>query len=333
MSELPTGTPPVYNNSRPGLIGCGVVHLLFGLMFLGFCGLMLITFFAGGITPARQSVPAGMGIYTSGFYLILAVLFAVLGVGSIMARRWAPPLIQVTSWGWLLSGVIGGAMMVFVMPQITASMPPGQPGAGTFVMGCMAVMTGVFGIAIPLAFILFYRRPDVKTTVERLDPVPRWTDRHPVPILIFAAWMFFGAVCVLLTTFMYRALPLGRFMLRGLPMFALFAAMATLMFWIGVGTLQRKPAAWWSAIVLLLVGVAWGAMFIGSTDTATMYEAMGMTADPQQAAIANKLYSSPFFYGWMAIVWIGYLAFLLYLRRYFFGPPAQNVPRYSPPSI
>src|SRR5688500_9735626 len=130
MSEVPIAPvpPPAYNNRRPGLIGCGVIHLLFGLMFLGFCALMLLTVLSG-VTPAKSAMPAGMGIYTGGFYLILAALFVVLCVGSIMARRWAPPLIQVTSWGWLLCGVLGGAMMIFVMPQISASMPPGQPGA------------------------------------------------------------------------------------------------------------------------------------------------------------------------------------------------------------
>lgn len=322
MSEVP------YTNRRPGLIGCGVIHLLLGLMFLGICALMLLTL-VSGVTPAKTAMPAGMGIYTSGLYLILAALFVALGIGSVMARRWAPPLIQVTSWGWLLCGVAGAAMMVFLMPKLSAAMPPGEPGAQAFVVGCMAVTIGLFGVIIPLTFILFYRSPDVKATVEALDPVPRWTDRHPVPILIFAAWMFFGAVTVLLTTFMYRALPVGGFMLRGFPMFAVFAVMATLLFWIGIGTLQRKRAAWWTAIGLLVVGVAWSALFMTSMDTKTMYEAMGMPVDPQQEAIADAMYSSPFFYGWMGLIWVIYLGFLLYLRRYFFGGserPAVQAP-------
>ena len=303
---------------RPGLIGCGIVILLFGLMFAGFCALMALTFAAGTQAPARTPMPAGTLVYMSLFYLVVATLFVTLGMGSILARRWAPPLIQVVSWGWLLCGVGAIAMLAFMFPQLSESMPRNQPGAQAFAVGCMAITFGVFGIVVPLAFLLFYRSPHVKETVERLDPVPRWTDQHPVAILLFAAWMFFSAITVLLTTFMYRALPIGGFMLRGVPMFALLAGMATLMFWIGVGTLKRQRAAWWAAVALMLFGIAWFVLIGMKSDPSTMREAMGMPHDVQQEKIAAALYGSPFFYGFIAVMWTGYLAFLIYLRRYFF---------------
>jgi hypothetical protein len=318
MSEaLSTPPPPEFKNRRPGLIGCGIVHLLFGLMFVGFALLMTVTFVAG--PPANaQPMPAGMTIYLALFYLGLATLFAVLGIGSMMARRWAPPLILVTSWGWLVCGAATAAMMGFLLPQITASLPNNQPQVKAVMAGCMSVGIGLFGIVLPLVFILFYRSTHVKATAEQLDPVPRWTDGRPVSLLLFASWMFFGAVTVLLSSFMYKAVPIGAFMLRGLPMFAFMAAMATFLFWIAVGTLRRRRAAWWSALVMLIIGVAWGAFYLKATDPVAMYEAMGMPADPQQMKMATAMYSSPFFMAWMAVLWLGYLVFLLYLRRYFF---------------
>jgi hypothetical protein len=301
-------------------MGCGVVHLLFGVMFIGFSALMLLS--TAIPKPAQQpALPAGMIAYTSLFYLLLAALFVTLGIGSMMARRWAPPLILVTSWGWLICGGLGFVVSFAMMPKMLATIPNQQPGSANVMMGCMAVMFGLFGVIVPLAFVLFYRSPHVKRTVEVFDPVPRWTDSQPVPLLIFASWMLFGAVATLLSSFMYRALPLAVFTLRGPAVFLVMAAMATLLFWIGVGTLKRMPAAWWSAVVLLVIGVAWGAAYMTTLKKSpgAISEAMGIPYDAQQAAITEAMYGSPFFIAWIALIWIGYFAFLLYIRRYFFN--------------
>jgi hypothetical protein len=330
MSEPEPVAPPTVKDRKPGLIGCGIVHVLLGLLFIGVSVLMVVTLTLAGGSAARPAVPKGTLLYSTLLYLALAALFVVLGIGSLRARRWAPPLILVTSWGWLLTGIMGGAVMGFMLPQMFAAMPDDQPGAKAMAMGCMSIGLGLFGIALPLAFVLFYRSRHVKATVERLDPVPRWTDRQPVPLLLFACWMFFGAVSTLLSSFMYRALPIGGIVLRGWPVFAFMASMATLLFWIGVGTLRRWRSAWWAAVVLLAIGLAWGALFLTSTDPSAMYEAMGVPPDPQSAAIATAMYSSPYFYGLMGIVWIAYVAFVLYIRRYFFGPGSER-PAVQPP--
>lgn len=318
MTDAPNA-PRELRDRRPGLIGCGIVYLLFGVMFIGFCLLMVLAFSVAPPGAAKAPMPAGMVAYTSLFYLALAALFLTLGLGSIMARRWAPPLILVVSWGWLVTGIATGTMMGFLLPRMMESMPSPEPGAKGFMAGCMTIGIALFGIALPLVFVLFYRSAHVKATVERLDPVPRWTDRQPVAMLIFASWMFFGAVSTLLSSFMYRALPVGSFMLRGWQVFAVMAIMATLLFWIGVGTLRRLRAAWWSAVLLLIIGAVWSALMT-STDPMAMSEAMGVPPNPQQMQMMEGMYSSPFFIAWMAIFWSAYLAFLLYLRRYFFAP-------------
>lgn len=316
MTEAPDTATPVYRSGRPGLIGCGIVHLLFGLMFVGFAVLWVVAFLVAPGIP-MTTIPVRMVIYTGLFYLALAPLFATLGVGSMMARRWAPPLILVTSWGWLICGLVT-AGVTLMLPPMMESLPASQAGAKADMGGCMSIGIGIFGIVLPLVWILFYRSAHVKATVQQLDPVPRWTDGQPISLLIFASWMLFGAVSVLMSSFIYKALAFGRFILRGWPAFAVMAAMATLLFWIGWGTLHRRQSAWWSAVVMLVIGVAWSVAFLTLTDLMLMYAEMGMPLDPQQAAIATALHSSPFFHGWMALIWTGYLVFLLYLRRYFF---------------
>jgi len=47
--------------------------------------------------------------------------------------------------------------------------------------------------------------------------------------------------------------------------------------------------------------------------------------DPRQLEMMQSIYSSPFFYLSMAVMWVLYLGFLLYLRRYFFGGPIRQL--------
>lgn len=51
-----------------------------------------------------------------------------------------------------------------------------------------------------------------------------------------------------------------------------------------------------------------------------------MPQDPSQVAMMQAMYSSPFFYVWMGVIWAAYLGFLLYIRRYFFAGPSEGRP-------
>jgi hypothetical protein len=325
MTHVPGLYPPAYKNRRAGLIGCGIVQLLFGLLFLGMCAVMVLAMVMGQ-RAGQPSMPTGMLVYVTVFYVGLAALFATLGIGSMMARRWSRPLILIVSWGWLICGAVASAMMFVIAPLMFDALPPEQGGAKVFAIGCMAVTFGLFGVLVPVTFVLFYRSRDVKATVDNLDPVPRWTDRVPLPLLAFAVWMFFGAASVAASSFMYKALPIGSMMLRGWPALALVWFFVALMAWIGWGTLRRVRAAWWAAIALLLMGVAYGVLFSMHGDYTIFYQAMELPPDPRQMEMMQAMYSSPFFYVWMGVIWAGYLGFLLYIRRYFFSASSERGP-------
>jgi hypothetical protein len=298
------------------LIGCGVMLLLVALMFLGMTGMMVLTLFV----PTPQRAPVNVIGYTAILYLALTALFAFLGMGSILARRWSRPLILVVSWGWLFCGVIGAAMLAFVLPQALDQLPERDPGIKMFATGCVIFMFAIFGILVPLAFALFYRRAEVKRTLEVLDPVPRWTDQHPTPLLGYVVWMSFGAVSVVLSMFSYRALPVGSILLPGWAAKVVMLVMAALMVWIAYGFLKRIKAAWWTAIAFLVIGILWGiSLTVSKVDWAA---AINMPADPGQTAMMDAMYNSPFFYAWMGVVWLAYFAFVWYLRRYF--PPSER---------
>jgi hypothetical protein len=318
MTDAPEVYPPTFKNRRSGLIGCGIVQLALGVLLLGMCALMVF-----GMSMAARSgqppMPAGLLVYTSLFYLGLAALFGTLGIGSMMARRWSRPLILVLSWGWLVFGVLGSVAMVFVVPRMFDSLPPQQAAAKPIMTGCVVVFFALFFVLVPLLFVVFYRAPDVKATVEQADPTPRWTDRVPLPLLGFVMWIFLGAVSVAASSFMYKTLPFGRTMLPGWQAKAVMWFFALSMLWIAVGSYRRLRAAWWSALAFLAIGIVYGVIFAMYTDYARFGEAMGMPQDPKQVAMMQAIYSSPLFYVWMVVLWGAYLGFLLYLRRYFFA--------------
>jgi hypothetical protein len=262
-------------------------------------------------------------------YLVMGVAAIVLGIGSTMARRWAQALILVTSWMWLILGVIAMIAVMLLVPQFLGTLPPEQAAAKPVIMGCLSVIFGLFFILLPLAFVLFYRRPNVRATVEARDPVHRWTDDIPLPLLGFGVWMIFGAASMLACGFLYPAFPLGRWMLRGPVVPALILGITALLLFIGIGSLKRMKAAWWAALGMLLIGAAF-TFLLTQTNFPAWYAEIGMPMDARQAAMIQKMYSSPYLFIWMGALWIGYFAFLFYVRRYFWPP--QNVNRMYPPS-
>ena len=251
--------------------------------------------------------------------LVAILTFVVVGIASTMSRRWARALILVLSWMWLITGVMSVFMMFWIIPKMFATLPADQAAAKPFIIGCMSVIFGVFFILLPGLSILFYRGPNVKVTVEARDPIRRWTDDVPLPLLAFSVWMIGGAAAVLLCGVMYPSFPLGHWMIRGIAVPAVMAAFATLLFFIGIGSLRRKPAAWWAAIAMFAIGVAWGLTFMGHMNLTEWYRDMGMPMDPRQTEMMQSMYGSPFFLVWLIVFWGAYLAFLLYLRRYFRG--------------
>jgi hypothetical protein len=48
-----------------------------------------------------------------------------------------------------------------------------------------------------------------------------------------------------------------------------------------------------------------------------------MPSDPAQTEMMRAMYSGPFFYVWMGVIWAVYLGFLLYIRRFFTAPETE----------
>src|SRR5262249_34858125 len=137
-----------------GLFGC----LLFMSIPAAILGQTMQAQMTGGPVDVRSTV------FTCVISAIEGSVLVVLGVGSAMARRWARALILIAAWVWLSAGAVSAAAVTMVLPQILGGAPgaPPIPEAAKSIITAIAVtVILVFMVALPIAFILFYRSPSV----------------------------------------------------------------------------------------------------------------------------------------------------------------------------
>src|SRR5262245_58905710 len=196
IESPPSPPPPNFKDRGTGLVGLGIFEILLGLVCVLFAGFMLLgqamlARNAGTAMSLRMLAPALL------IYLGLAVVFVWLGIGSIQCRGWARALMLIIAWCWLSIGIIAVPFMAVFLPrsltnatQKGAALPPGfMIGIIIFQLLFMSVLL----VALPAALVFFHRSPHVKATCEMRDPVNRWTDACPLPVLGVALMLWFGA--------------------------------------------------------------------------------------------------------------------------------------------
>ena len=108
--------------------------------------------------------------------------------------------------------------MVFIVPQLAKSFHSTASSGHTQVSDSaqrlfLAILFAILGstlVVLPLIWGLFYSSSNVKATGEAHDPVARWTDHSPAPVLAVSFW----AGCAALSALM---LSLRRSFLRAAP--------------------------------------------------------------------------------------------------------------------
>ncbi|MGH7937503.1 MAG: hypothetical protein ACREFG_03280, partial [Chthoniobacterales bacterium] len=211
-----------FKDRKGGLIFFGLVTILFGALAGLFVPLMI---FAARMAPPNPSTPAPPNMVPiAAVYGALAVILIWLGIGSIMARRWARALLAVWSWSWFAAGLISCVAFAFMAPGLAKSLrearPPGQPqlpgGAQMMIMLVSIFILAFIFVVLPLIWGLFYGGRNVKATCEARDPVARWTDRCPLPVLAVSLWLGFGVLFMLAMPAFHSVAPFFWLLLFGL---------------------------------------------------------------------------------------------------------------------
>jgi len=308
-----------YRDRNGALVAFGILELLLGLACLAFVAMVLL---AGQVRLPNSPSPRASLIPASLTYLVLAIAFDWLGVRSILARRWARTLSLIAGWFWLVSGVVGGAFMLYFMPRMLASMPAVQPEARAAGLGCVAAVWGLGFLLLPLGFVLFYGSRNVRATCEARDPRPRWTDRCPAPVLALALMSAFAAVSFVVYSFR-PAFPVFGRLWTGAPGALLFLLLALLEAAVAWGLYRLRPAAWWGRLGLwLLNGGSTAYTFHRGVDWPQILRASGQPENPATLQMLQGLFAGPYFVALMVAVGVAFIGYLLWVRKYFVPRPA-----------
>jgi hypothetical protein len=335
---------PAYRDRGTGLVIFGIVQIILGLLTA-----LLIPFAALGAFMSRLAPGGGMhiGQVLAGMsmYAFIAAAFLCLGIGSVQYKRWARALTLVTSCYWLLSGVLLTVLMTAVLPVMMrtimhsqrTSTPDASPEMTTGVMAVMLtfiiVFMAFFLVAVPIAFIVFYSRKDVAETCRHRDPVERWTDRTPLPVLGASVVLAVGAAYLLVTTVSVPMFPFfGRY-LYGISGAGCFLAFAVLDAYLAVAFYRLKSAGWWIAIFSLPLRLISMAVTFSRADLAQAYSKMGMSDAQLQALNSSPLTRSHVLLWWSLLSSIIVYAYLLWLKRYFKTEPIPQQPEALPAQI
>jgi hypothetical protein len=229
------------------------------------------------------------------------------------------------SWFWLVSGVFGMAMVSTFLPKMMDQMPK-PPGTTSEVMeiaqGCAFFFFAVFYLILPGIFVSVYGSQSVRATFERRDPVPRWTDRCPTPVLGLSFLLAYGAFAMLLGTMM-PGLPVFGFMVGGAST-VLCLGLAGVLGFLALAVYRLRPWAWWTAFLVWLLGAASAVTFlVQGFDRQKFYRQMGLPAD--QIAMFEKMgvfnfLQTPEMLGLVGVSIAGSLAYLLWVKKHFRRP-------------
>ena len=317
--------PGDFKNRKTGLVVFGILTLLMG----GLCALFVPLMFFGqamsektaGVHQSPEAILPAIMVYG-----LLAVSLVWLGIGSIMARRWARALLLIFSWSWLVTGVISLAVMAAMAPHLMEAMRatgrPGQPelppAANLIILLITAVMMGVIFLVLPGVWVFFYGSKHVKATCETCDPVERWTDRCPLPVLALSLCLALGTLTSLVMPLPYHGVfPFFGVFLTGLPGTLAWVALAAVWGYSARALYKLDGLGWWLALVSFILLAISNVITYSRHDITELYRLMHY---PEEKIAQIRQFG--FFEGgamaWLTLLcmvpWIGYL---LYVRKFF----------------
>jgi len=306
-----------FRDRRGSLVAFGILQIVIGLI----CALFVLVLAAAleltsrrGIAPPANIAPAFVLYGAAAFY------FVTVGAGSIRVRRWARAMSVAFSAAWL---AVGAAVVLSSLLFVRRTLVFIRPSESTMVVGITAAILIVAFILLPLALFLFYRRDDVRLTCESHDPVIRWTDRVPWPVLAVATLMGFTSFAMLANV----GAPVVPFFGMALTGASAALTMLTLSGLFGFLTVQwivLRKSAWWTTLLVHVIGGIVAVVTLARGDVGAVYAQMNVPREQIQAMQLDTLGRSPALWAIVIVMWAAYLGVLLYTRRYFDTPAPRT---------
>jgi hypothetical protein len=297
-----------------GLVSLGIPLMLLGALMSRKMG--------AGSAPIRGYVVPIVS------YGLIAVLMITLGIGSIGAKRWAHALSLILSWAWLFVGIMMTIFLTALLPTTFATAfhrasltnpdaPPISTGVLAVILTLIIVLFSIFLVFLPLALLLFYRRKDVAETVRHRDPVERWTDRCPLPVLAASLLFAWASPYYLLMSVTTPLIPFfGRY-LTGLPGILgclLFAAVDA---YLAYSLFRLRIVGWWIALGALTLRAVSAVVTYARGDLLQAYARMGWKDAQLQVMNASPMFRSHMILWWSVGFLLAFLAYMIWIKRYF----------------
>jgi hypothetical protein len=338
----PASDPVPYRDRGTGLVIFGVGQIILGLLAALMIPLVVLGAFMSRLTPAGGMRPGqyASGVVTYGF---IAAAFIALGAGSVQMKRWARALTLVVSWYWMIVGVLVTVLLTAVVPVTIrgvmqaqqnasgGSSPGVQAGVMAVIITIMIVFCAFFLVLVPIGFLIFYSRKDVELTCRHRDPIERWTDHAPLPVLGASVALFTGSLYMLLIAITTPLFPFFGTYLTGIPAAACFVVLAALDMYLALALFRLQSSGWWIAVIASPIRMLSMAITYGRADLMQAYSKMGWSDAQVQTINASPLFRSHVILWWSLISMVIFFVYLLWLKRYFkaTNPP----PNIQSPSV
>jgi hypothetical protein len=219
------------------------------------------------------------------------------------------------------------------MPSIVAQAPGGAPPP-LLVVGLTLLAMSCPMVAFPFALVLFYTSRHVRVTCELADPQPAWTDACPLPVLAASLWMAFGTVMMLvIMAGGQAAVPLFGTLLVGAP--GILASLPLVLIWayLAWALYALRPAGWWAALAWFLVMGASAVVTFARVDLMELYARMGYPEQQLDAIRRMPGLTGANLAAYSAVMFAAMVGYLLWIRRWFFRPPAPEPDPAAPPRL
>lgn len=330
MDSVVPSTPASYYDRSTGLMVFGILTVGLGLLSLGLALLVIgsqalvANLHAPGVEPA----PIGAMIPGMLLYVIAGVGLICTGIGSCLARRWAYALMKIFSWVWLIFGVTIFVVMAVAFPLIihsanalapTNARPPGVDAIGSVFIVVMLGFYGFFLVVLPGVWTWFYNSRHVQMTCEARDPALRWTDRCPLPVLAVSIWAIMTLPMMLVQGLMgYAIMPLFGLLLGGMIGGIFFALLAIIWVISGVLMYLLDVRGLWLLLGTMVLFYISSIITYSLHDLTEIYQLVHYP--PSVIAQMDKmkiLHSRGLMVGLMTVFFIPFLAYLIYLFRFF----------------
>jgi hypothetical protein len=327
----PLPEAPGYRDRGTGLVIFGVLQIILGLFAALMVPLAAFGAFMSRLAPGGGMRPAQF-ISTVATYAFLSAAFIGLGIGSVQMKRWARALTLVTSWYGLITGVLVTILLTAALPVIMRSAlaqaqqnaptpsPAISAGVMAVILTLIIVFAAIFLVLIPIAFVIFYSRGDVAETCRRRDPIPRWTDRTPLPVLGASVVLTTGAIYLLLVGVTTPIFPFfGRY-LTGIPGSLCFIVTAALDAYLAIALFRLQSVGWWIAVLTAPIRLLSMALTYARADMMQAYSKIGMSDAQLKMLSSNPMFRGHVFLWWGLMSMVVLLGYLLWLKRYFRAP-------------